>query len=486
MGFSFLLVKPLPHGLRLIDLGPAWSEEPEGPTPRSHRTDLPAARPEISETVRAIEAEEEAQGGTSTAHPPACGNEMVLQLPPRDPLLFCVLERYGKHFGRDGEVLESGPCGNGEGGAGLLGYEHPSISQLRDLHDRPKKRPGAKAKAGSDSWYLGYDGVDAEYEARAVRAQACLRVIFRACLREEKEERKKAVVVENEGGRESGMQELVTSAMAWHGCDLASLHGRFHGEDHPHQHVFAQSDMSGLERDAARDGGLAVPGGDFRGESGEREEDKPAPRVDKSASLAESLQHRRRILNGEGAAGRESDGEHTKHLGFWIGPPALDGVWKEPAAGTVLDSRFAHVHSGLTKWGKMGESFSGSAECLKPRNCSFFDTHAPFEENPVDLQAAKFRCAPTFVIPGTQKGASTFLFHALSRHPQVVPPLRGAHGYKEAGAYVLQNCRRKPRQIGNRVHRFPFIEADEPFATGGEFRERGFYYFNRPFLLTQL
>ncbi len=50
--------------------------------------------------------------------------------------------------------------------------------------------------------------------------------------------------------------------------------------------------------------------------------------------------------------------------------------------------------------------------------------------------------------------------------PQVVPPLRGAHGYKEAGAYVMQGCKRKPFQIGNRVHRFPFIEPDEPFATG--------------------
>jgi len=48
----------------------------------------------------------------------------------------------------------------------------------------------------------------------------------------------------------------------------------------------------------------------------------------------------------------------------------------------------------------------------------------------------------------------------------VVPPLRGAHGYKEAGAYVLQGCSRRPRQIGNRVHRFPFLEPDEPFATG--------------------
>ena len=59
-----------------------------------------------------------------------------------------------------------------------------------------------------------------------------------------------------------------------------------------------------------------------------------------------------------------------------------------------------------------------------------FYTDGKWKEHDTDRQAAKFRCAPTFVVPGTQKGASTFLFHALSRHPQVVPPLRGAHGYK--------------------------------------------------------
>ena len=248
--------------------------------------------------------------------------------------------------------------------------------------------------------------------------------------------------------------------MEWHGCDMERLHERFHGEDHPHQHVFSldanRGDVAALEADALHAGG-------------EREEDRSLPPVAKRTSLAESLQHARRRLLGEASGGKASGGKASGGgkdgdlLGFWIGPPALDGVWKEPAAGTELDARFAHVHGGLTRWGKIGE---GGEACLVPRNCSSFATAGSWAESPVDLQAAKFRCAPSFIIPGTQKGASTFLFHALSRHPQVVPPLRGAHGYKEAGAYVLQNCRRKDKQIGNRVHRFPFLEPDEPFATG--------------------
>jgi len=42
-------------------------------------------------------------------------------------------------------------------------------------------------------------------------------------------------------------------------------------------------------------------------------------------------------------------------------------------------------------------------------------------------------CAPSFFIPGTQKGASSFLFDALNRHPQVLQVERegGREGGKE-------------------------------------------------------
>ena len=76
--------------------------------------------------------------------PSACGNEMLLQLPPSDPLLACVLRGYSAHFTAEGRAR--GPC------AALEGYEHASIAALRRLHTKP----GLKAKKSErDSWYLG-------------------------------------------------------------------------------------------------------------------------------------------------------------------------------------------------------------------------------------------------------------------------------------------------------------------------------------------
>ena len=53
-------------------------------------------------------------------------------------------------------------------------------------------------------------------------------------------------------------------------------------------------------------------------------------------------------------------------------------------------------------------------------------------------------CAPSFFIPGTQKGASSFLFHAIALHPQVLLPLKGSQ-YKEPGVY----------------YKFPFLSGEE-------------------------
>jgi len=115
-------------------------------------------------------------------------------------------------------------------------------------------------------------------------------------------------------------------------------------------------------------------------------------------------------------------------------------------------------------------------------------------------------------VPGTQKGASTFLFHAITWHPQVrervaiggrgvgrfgywifetaiaiparrdpadllppplpplsrgtqmVQPLRGAHGFKETGRY-LPKVALGPQNLNLRLEAFPFIgELD---STGG-------------------
>ena len=90
--------------------------------------------------------------------------------------------------------------------------------------------------------------------------------------------------------------------------------------------------------------------------------------------------------------------------------------------------------------------------------------HADKNQSAAELAAASRQCAPGFVIPGAQKGASTFLFHALMRHPQVIPPLRGAHGYKEAGAYLFRQCQEPLLTLGDRMRRFPFIEPSVDIA----------------------
>ena len=114
MGFSFLLVRPIPVGERIIDLGPNWMEEGNTST---------------------------RQSGSLRIIPAACGNEMMLQLPARDPLLACVLSSYSRYFSTEGHVQEVGPCG-----IEVANLEHPSIIHLRALHNKPKESIPSPAK----------------------------------------------------------------------------------------------------------------------------------------------------------------------------------------------------------------------------------------------------------------------------------------------------------------------------------------------------
>ena len=400
MGFSFLLVRPIPVGERIIDLGPNWMEEGNTST---------------------------RQWGSLRIIPAACGNEMMLQLPARDPLLACVLSSYSRYFSTEGHVQEVGPCG-----IEVANLEHPSIIHLRALHNKPKEDATPKKTASTaDSWYLGYDGVDIEYEEHSLRAQICLRQLFRECVHFERDGiskrtiSKEAIKISQD---ESRLPQLRTSAVEWHNCDMEKLHEEFHGEDHPHRHVFQSLDAT-------------IPDNTDAESFIDQMSISQASRVQKSIDIpAEESQQ---LSDAFPLRSSSKMPRQRKDLAIWIGPPALDGVWKEPSAASVVDVLFEAVHSNMQRWDKKLQN----PECRIARNCSAFWTNGTWKEHATDRQAAKFRCAPSFIIPGTQKGASTFLFHALSRHPQVVPPLRGAHGYKEAGAYVLQNCRRKDYQV---------------------------------------
>jgi hypothetical protein len=168
LGFSFLLDRPLPHGRRLVDLGPNWTE------------------PETTATAPQAAG---SSGGAGTAPlelldaQPACSNEMLLQFPAgHDPLLGCALLRYDAFFTASGGVHggDASPCRDlappdpaAAAGAGAA-WQHPSIATLRHLHNRPVHVGPSRATnqpAVATSWYLGYDGVDTDYEASAVTAQ---------------------------------------------------------------------------------------------------------------------------------------------------------------------------------------------------------------------------------------------------------------------------------------------------------------------------
>ncbi|KAG5175068.1 hypothetical protein JKP88DRAFT_265996 [Tribonema minus] len=183
-------------------------------------------------------------------------------------------------------------------------------------------------------------------------------------------------------------------------------------------------------------------------------------------------------------------------VAFWLGRGTYDGLWREPKRGSLAAEAFSRLQ--LTRWApeqvsrslkvnrdhgalgmiccarqqNMAEAFSRlqltrwAPEQIDPTcrlSCPRY--HATANESAGSLAQAQFVCAPTVFVPGAQKGASTFLFHAITWHPQVVQPLRGAHGFKETGRY-LPNVGGGEGKMGIRMAAFPFIEERENFITG--------------------
>lgn len=107
----------------------------------------------------------------------------------------------------------------------------------------------------------------------------------------------------------------------------------------------------------------------------------------------------------------------------------------------------------------------------------------------LERQAAQYVCAPSIVVPGAYKAASSTLFANIAKHPQVlrvrrrsrrnlghckaagltaclschvgVQPLVGSN-FKETGLYLGLPGRDRFR---DRVRGFPFIDQHESFAT---------------------
>ncbi|CAB1100726.1 unnamed protein product [Ectocarpus sp. CCAP 1310/34] len=148
---------------------------------------------------------------------------------------------------------------------------------------------------------------------------------------------------------------------------------------------------------------------------------------------------------------------------LWMGPSASDGLWREPGEGSLWAEVFSRLR--LTRWKPQHVSESCRIPCGHWNTASLPDSKSGAPPPILAREQAGFQCAPSVFVPGTQKGASTFLFHAISWHPQVVQPLRGAHGFKETGRYS-PGVALGGNKLGLRLAAFPFIEEHENFATG--------------------
>ncbi|CAN0239544.1 unnamed protein product, partial [Ectocarpus sp. 4 AP-2014] len=148
---------------------------------------------------------------------------------------------------------------------------------------------------------------------------------------------------------------------------------------------------------------------------------------------------------------------------LWMGPSASDGLWREPGEGSLWAEAFSRLR--LTRWKPQHVSESCRIPCGHWNTASLPDGKSGAQPPILAREQAAFQCAPSVFVPGTQKGASTFLFHAISWHPQMVQPLRGAHGFKETGRYS-PGVALGANKLGLRLAAFPFIEEHENFATG--------------------
>ena len=139
-----------------------------------------------------------------------------------------------------------------------------------------------------------------------------------------------------------------------------------------------------------------------------------------------------------------------------LGALAHSFIWRQPGPNSLFSKLTSILQP--TKY----HPFHKDPKCHVP--CSPFappSRQIRYADEELHLPT---HCAPHFVIPGTMKAATSFMFKALTTHPQVLPPIKGFQ-YKEAGAYLPAKFY-NPEQYRHRVGFFPYISNRENYVTG--------------------
>jgi len=206
-------------------------------------------------------------------------------------------------------------------------------------------------------------------------------------------------------------------------------------------------------------------------------------------------------IDGRTAPIPRTPGASPARMLFWLGRVGVTGHWAPLEASTILpaairSSRARRYRNPSNIFGLLDGNTS-TCSWHANRDCRHFNSF--LQENFRSLhervprapeivrafQAASVKCAPTVILPGAQKGASTFAWGLIESHPLLLPAVRGK-GFKETGVYADPRLVPPAALTGGNpadflsshavtshdkaffdvVHAFPTIQEGEPFVTG--------------------
>lgn len=149
----------------------------------------------------------------------------------------------------------------------------------------------------------------------------------------------------------------------------------------------------------------------------------------------------------------------------WLGPLSTDGQWSMPEEESPLSAQVQLTSSQLKSHVLRYVSRHPTNNSAGTRlHCSHYATTSPSTSySKAQYRQAVSSCSPHFVIPGFMKAGTSFLYDALTRHPQIVHALKGVV-FKETGCYLPNSM--VPKKAPNRMTCFPFIEEQEGLIVG--------------------
>jgi hypothetical protein len=138
---------------------------------------------------------------------------------------------------------------------------------------------------------------------------------------------------------------------------------------------------------------------------------------------------------------------------FWMGHKATSGFWPSDPwpHGSLIEAVLNQIEMRKLVF-ELPDS-----QCKVANMCNRYNPSlsllAPFKKSSYETGVEQASCSPRVIVPGFMKAASTFLFSAIAKHPQVLPPLKGAQ-MKETYCYHAS----PPRKLMKRAWCYPYVE----------------------------